>query len=204
MEDSKLENVLRKAAIALGGILLIASIYLSYDGFDQQVGGGNEGYSLIAVAIGYALALACTLLQFIVASKNENLNSTLRWLGISAYAYSIATNYLGLTNLLEMDKIMAGVAAAFMDIAPEQMIAWGLGEAVMHDLFGNLGKFATEPVGKSRKGHQQNQQSHQQGGGKPAYRPNVNPEMLAKLGKGNGQVHTINQENRGNSDKFRR
>lgn len=174
MEDSKLENILRKGAIGLGIILLVASIYLSYDGFDQQVGVTNEGltpvavandgYTPVAVAIGYALAITCTLLQFMVASKNENLNSTIRWLGLGAYAYSIGTNFLGLTNLLEMKSVMAGISAVFMDVAPEQMIAWGLGEAVMHDLFGNFGKFATAPIGKSSKGnnHQQSQQKPQQ------------------------------------------
>ena len=213
MEDSKLENVLRKAAIALGGILLIASIYLSYDGFDQQVGGGNSGYVPVAVAIGYALALACTLLQFIVASKNENLNSTLRWLGLGAYAYSIGTNFLGLTNLLDMKSVMAGISAVFMDVAPEQMIAWGLGEAVMHDLFGNFGKFATSPVGGSRKGQQQNQQrQHQQGGEKkhipfPASLPRGSSSAQMSSPKpngGTGPLSPISRENRPKSDNFRR
>lgn len=168
MEDeSRLENIIRKLAIAIGGGILIASIYLSYDGFDQKVGNGNN-YVFIAIVIGYAIAIACTLLQFIVASRNENLSSTLRWLGVAAYVYSISTNYLGLVSLLGMDKIMAGIVAAFMDIAPEQMIAWGLGEAVMHDLFGNFGKFASAPIGKKGKGgggggdQQRHQQKHQQ------------------------------------------
>jgi hypothetical protein len=218
MEDSKLENVLRKAAIALGGIILVASIYLSYDGFDQQVGVPNEGiasavandgYTPVAVAIGYALAITCTLLQFMVASKNENLNSTIRWLGVGAYAYSIGTNFLGLTNLLDMKAVMASISAVFMDVAPEQMIAWGLGEAVMHDLFGNFGKFATSPV-SGKKGHQQQpsqkqpQQSHTS---YPASLPRgQSPAQMGgqKPNGGTGPMAPINRENRGNSDKFRR
>jgi hypothetical protein len=225
MEDSKLENVLRKAAIALGGIILVASIYLSYDGFDQQVGVPNEGiasavandgYTPVAVAIGYALAITCTLLQFMVASKNENLNSTIRWLGVGAYAYSIGTNFLGLTNLLDMKAVMASISAVFMDVAPEQMIAWGLGEAVMHDLFGNFGKFATSPVGGKGRRKEDNRDGRDNKGGGGGERKHIpfpaslprgqQPTHMSgpKPNGGTGPMAPINRENRGNSDKFRR
>lgn len=172
-EDSKLENVLRKLAIGLGIALLLASIYLSYDGFDQSVSGDNPNYTLLAQAIGLAIAITFNVLEFIIASRNENLSTTLRVLGIFAYGYSIYTNYLGAQHLLQMDKGMAAIVGVFMDVVPEPMIAWGLGEAVMHDLFGNLGKFATAPIspkknsgggggGQGQGKQKQNQQPQQQ------------------------------------------
>ena len=183
-EDSKLENVIRKLAIGVGLVILVASMYLSYDGFDQSVTGGNSAYSMLAKLIGIALAVTGTILEFIVTSRNDNLNSTLKWLGIGAYAYSIYTNFLGLQHLLQMDMGMAAIVAVVMDVTPEQMIAWGLGEAVMHDLFGNLGKFATAPIspkknnggggggGQGQGKQKQNQQpQHQQRRPDFQYRP---------------------------------
>lgn len=152
MEESRLENVVRKLAIAVGLAMLIASMYLSYDGFDQSVSGDNPNYSILAAGIGITLAVAFTLAEFIVTSRAEGLNSTLKWLGLLAYVYSIATNYLGLQHLLQMNVGIAVITAVVMDVFPEQMIAWGLGEAVMHDLFGNLGKFASAPISKGNRG----------------------------------------------------
>lgn len=152
MEDSKLENALRWGSLAIGLLLLIASIQLSYDGFDQKVSGGNSEYTLLGMAIGYSLAIAFSLLEFIVSSRLDGLNTTLKVLGIVAYVYSIWTNYLGFQAILHMDKSFALIAAIGMDVIPEPMIAWGLGEAVMHDLFGNLGKIATSSPGGRKKG----------------------------------------------------
>ena len=204
-----LENILRKASIAIGIAMLIASIYLSYDGFDQKVSGGNPTYTILSAAIGLTLAIAFSLCEFIVSSKNEGLNSTLRWLGLLAYIYSIYTNYVGLQHLLSMDMVMAGITAAAMDILPEQMIAWGLGEAVMHDLFGNLGKFAAAPIGKGNKGQPQqqpHQQFHQQSKQekKPQHQPQ--PQKIkghARLAELQNQFHMAGSNN-GNGHKHQK
>jgi hypothetical protein len=177
--DNKLENVLRKLALFVGLALLAGSMYLSYDGFDQTVNGGNAEYTILAVLIGWSLAIAVTILEFILSSRPEGLNVTLKVIGVVAYGYSIWTNYLGATDLLHMDKTMAVVVALFMDIVPEPMIAWGLGEAIMHDLFKNLGGFATAPVGKGRGNNQRQQQKD--------FRPQQNNNNHQKGGGGGGQ-----------------
>lgn len=192
-DDNKLENVLRKLALGVGLALLLGSMYLSYDGFDQTVSGGNAEYTWLAVLIGWSLAVAVTILEFILSSRPEGLNVTLKAIGLIAYGYSIYTNYLGAVDLLHMDKGMAVVVALFMDIVPEPMIAWGLGEAIMHDLFKNLGSFATSPVGKSKKGggggnQNQPRQQGQQGkhGGGNQQRPQSRPMNFNGQGGGGG------------------
>lgn len=189
-DDNKLENVLRKLALGVGLALLLGSMYLSYDGFDQTVSGGNAEYTILAALIGWSLAIAVTILEFILSSRPEGLNVTLKVIGLVAYGYSIYTNYLGAVDLLHMDKGMAVVVALFMDIVPEPMIAWGLGEAIMHDLFKNLGSFATSPVAKKKGGGgHQNQQNQQR---------QFQNQSNQQKGKGGGSQHPLSKGNGSN------
>jgi hypothetical protein len=152
MKNGVLSKNLRKWSTLLGVLILLISVYLSFDGFDGTVNGANSEYSAVGVFIGVVFALAVTLMQFIFTSDYRGLNSTLKLIGVLSYAYSIYTNMLGAQNLLGMDSTMAWVTAAFADIVAEPMIAWGLGEALVGDLVGNLWKSvgADDEKGNSR------------------------------------------------------
>lgn len=130
---------LKRTAIIVGTLLLLISVYMSFDGFDGKVGGG-ERHAWLAVGIGLTLAAAVNILQFILASAPEKLNWTLRIVGYLSYAYSVYTNQLGARNILKADEGMAWVIAVFVDVVSEPLIAWGLGESLVGDLLGNLGK----------------------------------------------------------------
>lgn len=138
--QSDMVPILKRIALIMGFIVLAFSIFLSYDGFDQSVTGGNENYTFLAKIIGFGMAIVFTVIQFIFSTKYGDLNWTLRGVGLFAYAYSIYTNYLGVSHILGADEFMAWALAFIMDIFPEPAIAWALGESLTGDLFGNIGK----------------------------------------------------------------
>jgi hypothetical protein len=127
---------LRRTATIVGSLLVVISIYLSFDGFDGKVGKG-VGYSLIGLAIGLTLAVAATTLQFIFTNTYKDLNATLKVFGLAVYAYSIYTNMLGAVNILKTTENMGWIIAVFIDVAAEPLISWGMGEALVGDLIGN-------------------------------------------------------------------
>lgn len=171
MNESNMERTLKNVAKLIGFLLLAISVYLSYDGFDQGVTGGNTGYSQLAKMIGLVLAIAISTIQFIMSSRYDQLNSTLKLTGLASYAYSIYTNYLGAKHLLGMDESAAWVTAFAMDIVPEPMIAWSLGDATKGDFVGNLAKWVSGHQPKPQQPQQQQPQSGKQNGkgemGKP-------------------------------------
>ena len=162
MKNGVLSKNLRKWSTLLGVCILLISVYLSFDGFDGTVNGANSEYSAIGVVIGVVFALAVTLMQFIFTSDYRGLNPTLKLIGVLSYAYSIYTNMLGAMNLLGMESMMAWVTAAFADIVAAPMIAWGVGEALVGDLVGNLWKSvgADEDKGHDRPTHKPAHKSH--------------------------------------------
>lgn len=162
MNDSSMERTLKNVAKLLGLFLLAISVYLSYDGFDQGVTGGNTTYSNLAKLIGVVLAVTISVIQFIFSSRYEQLNTTLKGVGVVAYVYSIWTNYLGAKHLLQMDDTTAVITALAMDIVPEPMIAWGLGDAMKGDMLGNIGKWVSGYQPKPQQS-QQNNNNHQGG-----------------------------------------
>lgn len=137
---SDMERILKRIAMVTGFVVLAISIYFSYDGFDQSVTGGNDGYTFLAKVIGFTLAIVVCVIQFIFGTGYKDLNWTLRVVGIASYVYSIYTNQLGISHVLGATDFMAWASALFMDIYPEPAIAWALGEALTGDLFGNIGK----------------------------------------------------------------
>ena len=139
-DDGILTSRLRRISTILGILILLISVFLSYDGFDGAVSGRNSDYEAIAIVIGIVLALTVSALQFIFSSSYSQLNTTLKVVGFASYIYSIYTNKLGASNLLQMDEIMSWVVAAFCDIVAEPMIAWGLAESMAGDILGNAGK----------------------------------------------------------------
>src|SRR5688572_24884642 len=100
--NSQMQTILKRAALIGGAVVLLFSIFFSYDGFDQTVTGENSGYSGISVVLGLGLAIVFTIVEFIFNSGFGKLNVTLIVCGILAYIYSIRMNYLGITHLLGM------------------------------------------------------------------------------------------------------
>lgn len=168
--DSKLTRIIRKLALFFGIALLVISIYLSFDGFDGSVNGENGHYTELAVIIGVVFAITVTIIQFIFTSEYKSLNPTLIVVGLLSYAYSIYTNKLGAENILGMSGIMAWVTAVFSDIVAEPMISWGMGESLIGDLIGNVGKALVDD-GKNAKPKQNdhNQKSKYQPKHKPSH-----------------------------------
>ena len=138
--QSDMERILKRIAMITGFVVLVISIYFSYDGFDQSVTGGNSGYTTLAVVIGAVLSIVVCVVQFIFSTSYKDLNWTLRIVGVATYVYSIYTNKLGASHTLGATDFMSWAIALFMDIYPEPAIAWALGEALTGDLFGNIGK----------------------------------------------------------------
>jgi hypothetical protein len=140
--SGELSRIIHRAAIYLGVSILLISAFLSFDGFDGSVSGGNQAYTIVAAVIGIIFAITVSTLQFIFSSDIKGLNATLKVAGLFSYAYSIYTNKLGASHLLGMTDEMAWVVAAFCDIVAEPMIAWGIGEALVGDFIGNIMKSA--------------------------------------------------------------
>ena len=161
MRKSRLQTNVRKAAVAVGFSILFISMYLSFDGFDGSVSGVNSEYETLGVVIGLVFAVAVSLLQFIFTSDYKGLNPTLKFIGIMSYVYSIYTNMLGAQNLLGMDGAMAVITAAFADIAAEPMVSWGLGEALVGDLIGNLWKSVGSPDEESANTRKKDKKNNQ-------------------------------------------
>jgi hypothetical protein len=149
--DSDMERVLKRIAMLTGLLVLAISIFFSYDGFDQRVTGGNDGYTLLATLIGVTLAVVFTVIEFIFGTNYKDLNWTLRGVGLFAYVYSIYTNYLGIKHILGADDFMAWSLAMIIDVYPEPAISWALGQSLVGDLLGNLGKMVFGSSSKNRQ-----------------------------------------------------
>jgi hypothetical protein len=186
-KEGDLSRLLHRGAVLFGSLLIIISIFLSFDGFDGSVSGGNGDYDFLASIIGIIFAVTVTVLQFIFASDYKGLNSTLKLIGILSYGYSIYTNVLGAENILHMDKTMAIITALFADVSSEPLLAWGLGEALIGDIVGNFGKIV---LGEKRDGNfsKPNSSQRNQYSSPPK---NSNSDLFSKLPRsGNPQKPT--------------
>lgn len=142
----------------LGVGMLLASIIFSREGF-----GFKDGELWW---VGLVLAMAATGAQFMLTSKFTDLNLGIVVLGLSAYAYSIYTNIVGIESMQEVrNSYLAWGAGIFLDIYPEMAIAWALKASREGDLVGNIMKMLNnyEALLPRNGGNQpQNQQtSHQ-------------------------------------------
>jgi Flp pilus assembly pilin Flp len=183
-EESDYEVVLKRLAMICGIIVLLISAYFSYDGFDQQVTGGNSEYTTLAKGIGVVMCIVMSLFQFILSSRYDQLNTTLKVVGFASYIYSIYTTYLGAVNIMGMSNEMAIAVALMFDIAPEPAIAWSFGDSLKGDLFGNLGKAALGVIGiKGSKGSQSKQNNQPKQGHQP--QPNTQPNPNRHNHQGN-------------------
>lgn len=148
--ESDMERILKRIALITGLLVLAISVFFSYDGFDQSVSGSNDGYTALATVIGIVLAVVFTVIEFIFGTNFAELNWTLRGIGLFAYTYSIYTNYLGIQHILGADQFMAWSLAMIIDVYPEPAISWALGQSLIGDMVGNIGKMIFG-AGKSRQ-----------------------------------------------------
>lgn len=165
MKDGNLNIILRRVAFVMGLILLLISIYWSQDGFNFSIAGDSGGTDM-AILIGYTIAIAVTVVQFVFSTNLRELNASLIVFGAVAYAYSIWTNHDGIIHFqgTQPNDVMAWVLGFAMDGVPEPLIAWGMRESLSGDFVGNLfkgmGAFITgKPLGGV--GGQHNQSRHQ-------------------------------------------
>lgn len=159
--------VLKRVALVFSIGLLLISIRWSKDGFNFTVA-GDAGGTTEAIAIGYFIAAAMTVLQFVFSTHIKNLNASLIVFGLIAYGYSIWTNYEGIIGWqgTAPNKIMAFILGLGMDGVPEPLMAWALGESLSGDFIGNLfkgfGAFVTgKPLGSGEGGGQQRSSTEQ-------------------------------------------
>lgn len=150
-------RVLKRIALLIGIASAIASIYFSWDGLDQTVTGGNPNYTEIASALGIFLAVVITLLQFVFNTDYENLSDTLKVMGGMSYIYSIYTNKLGTAHLFGFSDTVSWMIAIFMDVMPEALIAWSMGESMRGDFLGNLKKMIIGEDEEEKKPFRPNQ-----------------------------------------------
>lgn len=148
-EESEMETTLLRVARIVGFGILTISAYFSFDGFDQSVTGSNPAYSTLATVIGVAMCISISIIQFVLSSRYDQLNLTLKVIGFASYVYSIWTNYLGAKHIMGMSTEVALIVAFFFDVVPEPLISWSFGDAMKGDLFGNLVKTVLG-VGASR------------------------------------------------------
>lgn len=132
-------TVLKRFSLVMGIALLFISMFFSYDGFDSSAGNGGN-YETLAKIIGWCIAITVSVIQFVFSTDYKGLNWTLRLVGIVSYVYSIWSNKLGIAHTLLMPETNSWVVSVFMDVVPEPLIAWSLGEALSGDVVGNIGK----------------------------------------------------------------
>lgn len=148
--------LLRKIAVIIGIGILFVSMFWSQDGFNFDLAGDSGGTDM-AIFIGWFLAVAVTVIQFVFSTNFKDLNASLIFFGIVAYSYSIYTNYLGVTHFQggASNPIGAWILALVLDGVPEPLIAWGLYESLQGDWIGNLIKVST--LAPAKGGSVQNQ-----------------------------------------------
>jgi len=145
-----MNRILKILAVVLGLGLLYMSVGWSRDGFKFDFTQPTMDANRVMI-YGVTLALTATLLQFIFATAYKELNITLLVLGLFAYVYSIGTNIAGIMVMQGKTNagLMTWVLGIIMDVAPEPMIAWGLGQALAGDFLGNLFKAIDGNNGKA-------------------------------------------------------
>ena len=196
MDDGKFTKVKKFLAFVFGCAVLWASIIFSKNGFEFKT---TVEYGWI----GWTLAFAATVSQFMMNSSFKKINWTILVLGIVSYVYSIYTNMLGFHSLRETESIwnvLNVCGSFFMDVFPEVAIAWSLDESKVGDLFGNLLKSSQNPEllsttqeiikkisgsggGNNNQNHSSQSQSHNNG---QSQRP-INNGSTQNQSRGNGQ-----------------
>jgi len=177
MRNAQMVVVLKRLSLVMGIILLAISMFFSYDGFDSSAGNG-ENYATLAKVIGWCIAIAVSVIQFVFSTDYKGLNWTLRLVGVVSYIYSIWSNKLGIAHTLLMPETNSWVVSVFMDVVPEPLIAWSLGEALSGDVVGNIGQML---FGANEKApaHNGKKKKHYQTS-KSTYVPKHKPQHLQR------------------------
>jgi hypothetical protein len=136
-----MNGALKKISFLVGLGILGISMYWSQDGFNFNTA-GDSGYTNEAVFIGWFLALAVTVIQFVFSSNFRELNMSLILLGAIAYIYSIDTNVMGILHFMgsKQDVWWARGLGFLLDATAEPLIAWSLGVSRDGDFLGNIVK----------------------------------------------------------------
>lgn len=204
-----MNNALRKIAFFVGLGLLFISIYWSQDGFQFDMA-GDSGYQTTAVAIGWFLAIAVTVMEFVFSSNFKDLNASLIMFGAVAYVYSIYTNYQGVIHFqgVAQSQFGAVILAIIMDAVPEPLIAWGLYESKAGDFVGNVLKSVMSAPEKVQEQNRSFARTSRQYNEDSEQNIRFSPELARKLGKSgkNGvnfsNSHTLHGVNRDKPNRF--
>lgn len=150
MSEQDYKAILRLVGVLAGCILLVLSIYFSSNAFGFET--TNDSVGVIA---GLGLAIVVTALELIFNKEGTSMNLTLRLGAISAYAYGITTNVIGL-YMLKSNKpddilsampgyVFVGVLGFMLEVLPEPLIVWGLtGMSNLGDFIGAM--FGAKPA----------------------------------------------------------
>jgi hypothetical protein len=136
-----MNGALKKISFLVGLGILGVSMYWSQDGFNFDTA-GDSGYTREAILIGWFLAVAVTVVQFVFSSNFRELNMSLILLGAIAYVYSIDTNVTGILHFMgsQPDVWWARGLGFLLDATAEPLIAWSLGVSRDGDFLGNIVK----------------------------------------------------------------
>lgn len=145
MKDGKLTYYMRWIAGFTAVLIAYGSAKLSVAGIGL---GGDLWWLNWVIAIGLFVA------EFMVNGEHKELNWLMLAMGTGAYAYSIATNIVGIEDYMKANGTLTTTGlglvtmyagGAFMDIFPELTLRWALGESKVGDLLGNLVKTYKNP-----------------------------------------------------------
>lgn len=149
---------LRGAAFVGGLIAMYVSAQFSVSGFSI------DHPKLIYV--GWFLAILIIIVEFVWRKPGMENNLTMAIVGISAYAFGIATNVRGLMLAMVITDVqkdffaftIALITGIFLEIMPEPFFSWGLTGKSMADMFGEVRSMIngdTKPIPQYDKKNQQ-------------------------------------------------
>lgn len=127
-------HIIIRILAALTAVALWAiSVYFSADGFGIKVPS--------AAWIGIVLALSITVIELVFNRDSISHNYVLIISGISAYAYGIYTNVIGIQAAQQSQELFFPVVlAAFLEIVPEYLLVWSLMGVTADDVFSKLNR----------------------------------------------------------------
>lgn len=170
-----MEKNLKHIALITGIVLLVASMIFSFQGFNFNFTGTNDFWTVVFWIIGTGLTASVSVMEMIFNTDYSNLNKTLKLFGILSYVYSIYTNHAGLKPFVNIEgsDFTTWVIAVALDILPEPMIAWSLGESLKGDFVGNFLKWLMPGSQSARNEQRQGQKQHK-------HIPNPAPRVFNK------------------------
>ena len=137
-------NITKKwLAIGTAILLWMASCQFSYAGFNVNAPD--------AAWLGWILAISITVIELVFNEDIRKLNMTLFACGILAYVYGVYTNVIGFFFSVQggtweslktnpMSVVFACILGFFIEVIPEALFVWGLGNIGEGDVLGNFFK----------------------------------------------------------------